>query len=687
MSIFMTEHELTAIEQAKKDAKYLNLYWGMVNRVKRYSEAPGLSNSLTTTEWWHHATEYLTEAAWVCRVQPDRSVQSWLRSATLELVRRSEDDWVGPFFRDHAKNPPQGHLETAHLSIAVAIVLDLVPEIFTDAEIAEIREKLQNTAIPLCLRWIENNRHLANWRSILLAGATVAAAVLNDGDTLAAMRREYEFCLQGVQPDGSYSESLQYSNYCYFGLMLSYESLIRRQPKLQEELAIPYAQGVKWFVHSFFYNKPLSGWGAYPMPRSANFNDSAAIFGADGDLLAHIAVRAQADLPQEAGLARWMFDQLWGEYPAQGPFDLNSFGMVNRYSFLTMILYPLAAQALSPQELDMPEYAHFSNGQCLARNDWTDGKTILAFSGIKDPLYGPGHQHADLNSLILVHNKERILADPGHTCYRTYVHGNETETRLHNTCTFRLGEQDALQENALKSAVLQQVTSGQRRISASRELAAPVERAGKHLLAARIDDVTVFGADAGAAYANPLEKFERFCIMCGEHALFVVDRITAAQPVLTCWNWLLNNRDGQLEYKLMYPDKIVARRGNAGMKLFHFGDASLSGPVYSHIHDAYHPLPQQLGEGAPGSGLQFTWTDSAPRSSFVRVHGIALDTYGMVARWHLRQDDNGSINIEGPDGCCNWQLSINEDSFAVRETVGTRSYGIRETNGVWRMEK
>jgi hypothetical protein len=123
------------------------------------------------------------------------------------------------------------------------------------------------------------------------------------------------------------------------------------------------------------------------------------------------------------------------------------------------------------------------------------------------------------------------------------------------------------------------------------------------------------------------------------------------------------------------------------MKLFHFGDASLSGPVYSHIHDAYHPLPQQLGEGAPGSGLQFTWTDSAPRSSFVRVHGIALDTYGMVARWHLRQDDNGSINIEGPDGCCNWQLSINEDSFAVRETVGTRSYGIRETNGVWRMEK
>ena len=38
----------------------------------------------------------------------------------------------GTVLRDHAKNPPQGHLETAHLSI-VAIV-DLVPEIFTDAE-------------------------------------------------------------------------------------------------------------------------------------------------------------------------------------------------------------------------------------------------------------------------------------------------------------------------------------------------------------------------------------------------------------------------------------------------------------------------------------------------------------------------------------------------------------------------
>ena len=101
-------------------------------------------------------------------------------------------------------------------------------------------------------------------------------------DTPKIFEREYRFCLNAVQPDGSYGESLQYSNYCFRGLMLTYEALLRsgRDPG-----DMPYAKAVRWFRHSLLYNKPLSGWGEHPRPRSLNFNDSAALFGPDPDLL------------------------------------------------------------------------------------------------------------------------------------------------------------------------------------------------------------------------------------------------------------------------------------------------------------------------------------------------------------------------------------------------------------------
>ena len=135
-------------------------------------------------------------------------------------------------------------------------------------------------------------------------------------------------------------------------------------------------------------------------------------------------------------MARWIFDQLYIEYPAQGPFDINSFGLVNRYSFFSMIYYPQSAPLFHQQKqvylklLDIVTVIVWGNS-------WKDSKTILAFNGVPDKLHCTGHLHADLNSLILVHNKERLLVDPGHTCYRTFIHEYGASTKAHNTCTFK----------------------------------------------------------------------------------------------------------------------------------------------------------------------------------------------------------------------------------------------------------
>ncbi len=684
MSIFITQQEIDAFNKKRRTPDGANLYWGMLNRVKKYSESPGMVNFETNTEWWHNATEYLTEAAWVVKCGPkNEDLRNWLRGVTLDICRRSEDEWVGPFFRSHNSEPKRGHLETAHLSIAISVVYDVCPEIFNDSELLEIKGILKNVAIPLCREWLKHNKYLANWRCILLAGVSTAAAVIDDKDILEWCITEYKYALNVVQHDGTYAESLQYSNYCYFGLMFSYESLVRRMPELVGDISlIPYAKAVDWFVHSYMYNKPLEGWGAYPRPRSVNFNDSNAIFGADPDLLMHIASRVKEHMPDKAALARWMFDTLYPDYPAQGPFDRNTFGFINRYSFFTMVFYGHAADSKSPSELGLPIAARFDNGNYLARSSWEDSKTVLGFSGAPEPLMAPGHQHADVNSFMLAHNKERLLVDAGHSCYRNLMRQYEKSTAAHNTCVFVAkvkAEGMDLQKNQFSVKHLQQGYCSVRQILPNYEVGDPIVSEAKHLICERKDDVTVFGSDAGALYGAPLKKFERFTILCGENVLFVIDRIEADSPVSTTWNWLLNNRDGLLEFKLVYPDRLVARRGNAGMKIFHLGEADLSGPHYGYVHDAYHPLPNQAGEGKPGSGMVFRW-DSGSCESFVRIHAIAVDTYGLVAEWHLKDATETSCSLDNGLNK-NWSINVEDDIFVVEEKVSGRKYEFDVLNG------
>ena len=196
--------------------------------------------------------------------------------------------------------------------------------------------------------------------------------------------------------------------------------------------------------------------------------------------------------------------------------------------------------------------------------------------------------------------------------------------------------------------------------------------------------MTVFANDAAEAYGAPIRRFERFALLCGEHVLFLVDRIESSEPVTAIWNWLLNNRDGELEWKLLPPDRLVARRGPAGMKLFHIGAADdfPQGPFYGHVHDAYHPLPGQKGEGAPGSGLQFRWLERSDRTSRRVVHAIALDDYGPVTQWHLQT--GAAIVLKGRAE--EWALAFGDSGeMLVSEKNSGESVRVVETAEKWSM--
>jgi hypothetical protein len=684
MPLFLTEQENTALVSARAGEPARPFYWALLNRVARRSASAGLSGPADTVEWWHLAFEYISDAAMAHALCPSPPVAAWLRAAVLSIARRPADDWVGPPFRDHSQNPPAGNLETAHLAWAVAIALDLAPGVFNDAERGELAAVLRERALPLCSRWLDANNHLANWRCVMAAGTAVAAAVLDDAEGLARARGEFPRCVDVFQPDGSYGESLQYADYAARALMLSREALVRRAPALHGTLPLaPYAKKVRWDAASLFYLKPLDGWGAHPRPRSANFNDSAALYRPSADVLLHIAARARDALPAEAGLARWLFDTLYEPCTGQGPHDRASFGFVNDFGFLTLPLLTQAAAPLPPEQAGVPLTAGFSCGDVLVRDAWNGGRTTLAIRGAGDPLHAAGHLHGDLNSMILVHNRERLLLDPGHSCYRNVFRGLDVSSATHNTCTFETADGRVLGQ----SHELRRGFDPQTGVSA-----APVSRGGRRELVAREDEVSVVISEAAALYGAPLTAFTRIWISCGAHVLFVVDRIAAGEPVRVTWNWLLNNRDGLLDLKIIRPDRLVARRGNAGMKLFHVAGGGMANPIHALVHDAYHPLPGRQGEGRPGSGRLVRWTEKNAPASRTAIHAICLDEPGAVAGWHMKSG-GFFAELESPhvSRCApqRWRLALSAEGgrLVLSESVSKREYNIARAGGAWRFAR
>jgi len=67
MSLFLTNAEAGRIESQPGDSSASALLSAMEARVRLRASGPGLSDASATTDWWHHAAEYLTDAALVQR--------------------------------------------------------------------------------------------------------------------------------------------------------------------------------------------------------------------------------------------------------------------------------------------------------------------------------------------------------------------------------------------------------------------------------------------------------------------------------------------------------------------------------------------------------------------------------------------------------------------------------------------
>ena len=689
MSLFLASSEKTEIVAARERGDVVvNRFWtALMLRTHARAASPGLLGMGEDAAWWYPAAEYLSDAAMAFALQPTEALAAWIRDVALAIARRPEADWVGPWFRDHATQPPLGHLETAHLCWGLGAALDLAADALTAAERDEIADALRNKGIALCRRWLDRNNHLANWRAVLTAGVAVAAAAVDDHASLAYAAEQTLLCAQAFQPDGSYAESLQYGNYLAYASMMAYEASHRAVPDQKAAGPEVYARGIPWVAASMLYARPLAGWDAAPRARAVNFNDCGAMFRPSGDLLLQVAARCRDALPREAGVARWLFDTYYVPVPFQGPHNVASFGLRNDWGFLTLPFLVQSAEAIAPDTAGLPRVTGFSNGNILTRDAW-DGDTVLAIQGGGEPLCGPGHLHGDLNSFILAHRRERLLVDPGHSCYRNVTHGLESATQTHNTCTF-LVQHDTLglQEDLAKAVLLEQQNVPARRTICNGAVSAPTTARGRRLILAESDEVVVAGSDAASLYGSPIDEFSRFWFLAGAQVLFVVDRIRAAQPVTTIWNWLVNQRDGETHVDVAVQHTLVVRRRLAGMKLSHLAGGRLNGPVYAFVHDAYHPEPSRPGEGHTASGLLYRWIEPRPAAARIAVHAIALDDFGLIDAWEATADAGCFMLRRGETA---WTLTVaQEEPLRLQLACGAtgRQWLLMERDGTFTLKR
>jgi hypothetical protein len=648
MSFTITLEEKAAfLKTIETDTWVLTLWDAMKRRCTDRTVVPGIIQPGDTKEWWHLAEDRLEDAAFAYYITGEDRLGNWLHDVVLSISALSADEWVGPWFRPKT-NPPVGQLETAHICAAIAMVLDLCGELFTAEEAAGVKNEVRIKGFEACGRFLDNrtDSQKTNWDMVLLDGYASAAALLGDRDALMRVKNEYKN-LEGLYNADSYGELIGYWDYASRKMCHTYEILSRFDPALVEGLGFPYVKCVPWICSSLMFIRPFGGdFGDKPWPRVINYADSNLAYRISGNLALHIARRAQDSHPREAGLARWVFEQMYHHLELvsgeQVPGNTNNFG------FYTLIHYPFAAGAITPDEAKLPLVSSYEAGPVIIRDSFSAPRTIVSTMGAYKPLGTANHRHQDLNSFTLAHRDEIFFADPGSCCYRTRTHQFTRSGASHSNWRFLTKDGDWIDQIFVTNENRKNPLCVRRFLETS-------------------GSITAVSSDAANAYGPLIKKAERLLVSVLPHALFIIDSIEADTPIKTQANFVVNNRDNKLKYHIAASTKLVLRRNNAAVKLFQ----SFSRPAcdfsfsWTSLHECYHSLPNHLGQGKEGSGMIFTQTSAEFAESHRMVYVILMAEESEIKDWHIFAEEPRVFEVEAPQGLFRVRFKEEPSGFTV----------------------
>lgn len=183
MTRFVEEREVARLKAARPESFQARLYAALRERTYRNTRHPGFVQPEDTQEWWHLCWERASDAAFVWHMERDSALGEWIRRAAFWLRDLDDVAWIGPWYRDTSR-PLRGHLETAHVCLALCEILDLCDGLFAPEEEAGLKAALREKGMIPCQRYCEHvqrdHAHINNWYNVLLMGYGACALVLDD---------------------------------------------------------------------------------------------------------------------------------------------------------------------------------------------------------------------------------------------------------------------------------------------------------------------------------------------------------------------------------------------------------------------------------------------------------------------------------------------------------------------------
>lgn len=610
MNYFIKEKEFARFKNRVPGSLQDRLYHVLKERTYYNTREDMLVQSTDTQEWYHLVWERMSDASFVYYVEKDEKLGKWVHDRTMEIVRLPIDDWYGPWFRINLRRRKAGSLETGHIALGVCEAYENARDVFTEEEQQEIRTALYEKGLVLCRNFSDEiflGKNGFNWFMVLLNGYGTTAVVLDEKEEVEHAKELFHRFAAFYNKD-SYGESVQYSNYASLHLSFLAEIFIRSGYAKPEELPLScYGNLMAWYASSIQRMKYAETFDCV-VPRTFAFGDSSNLFRPTGNVLAHVAVHLKESMPKSAGLATWLFETVYGKEEKM-PDELATFGFVNQFAYHSILMYEDMASPISPKEAELPLNMRFDIGHILIRDKWEEPNMAMAIAAGYEPLGVSVHRHLDQNSFQLSIGQERMLIDPGHCCYRLHTQARSKDEISHNTISIRYKDDFIRQREVFPEA-------GKGEASVYNKL----------LVNETFQDMQVIISDGSGLYESPVQKAVRIWLVRVPDIVVVCDYVQADEPVEFITRLVANNRDNKLVMERKGNDFLTLTRKDSVLEV-HQAYSTVDGMEdvtglsfdWTYLHDYYHPIPNQDGQGKEGSALTYVWTSGKKAKEHKRV--------------------------------------------------------------------
>lgn len=561
----------------------------------------------TMEAWYVFRNRTLTlSIVWLATRQPGYA--QTLRAIVRDLANRSLDWWQGPHYPNrprtqvyHGETVLVGELETAQLTMGLALILDIAGEALDQDTRALALSMLEERA---CLllgnsvrfqseRWVMN--HLCvNAVGWLLALLMLPQEKANRVDIDRATQA-LSLWIGNLEADGSYGEGFHYWAYPVNCLFFGLQALARRGIRLDNEGRLTRA--LEWALYHQVGILEDARYGGR-IAAAINVHDCPRYFQMEAPEALLYANLLDQPLAQHY-MERYLME------PLNRP-DESLHAYWHRCDALLLCLFE-EAPALSPADAGLPTArCFFDTGYAFLRSGWEDHDLVFALQS-GGGTRSRAHEHRDRNAIQLYAKGELFVCDPGHSCYRGAAHdAHDTQTYSHSTWTLgRENQHLAYLEKGMLADEARTYTSYQNMAILSQQL---------H------PQIAYVQSQARRCYQPMWRDYTRRAFLVYGRYILLWDSVDAGEAMGTLRSaWLLNNADGQMSL-MRTGDAWRMERPKADLHLYFAASAPYEASVTDGLlHDAYHIHPGQGVQGEPGSGRRLELAFNAGAVELVTV--------------------------------------------------------------------